>query len=268
MSGITKNESWEYGLEISNSSNSTDFANFSGTREYLQWMDHGALKRQLGISIALCSISVITNTISIGAICHIPGKWNNNFILLINLAVCDAMGALAYLVDILSKVYIRWAAGTVDDTTYLMTATHLTSLGHIFFVLFYLAAALTLLVFAVHRYIAICTPVRYVYVATSQKIWLSLAGVWLVAGGVSLSGTCVYTFINHGTHDYCFIWNYIWPGILLVICCSIVVLYVAVLNRLNVRARRLRNDSQIEQNYQWFNTTLILIMSLIVSILP
>ncbi|CAH1799210.1 unnamed protein product [Owenia fusiformis] len=224
----------------------------------------GRLERQLAISLTLCLLAVCANILSIAAVLHIPGRWNYNNLLIINLSVADAFGAISHLLDVVSRCFIMWYSQRVPTEAIM----YIIMSGIVFFVFFYFASALTLLVAAIHRYIAICSPLSYNDLCTKNKTLIALVCIWCVSGLFALPGYCATAYAYSGKDDSCYIWNYVWPPPIVAIVFSMVILYCMVIVRLRRRAAILRSEHQVEQNYQWFLSTVIMASILVISFIP
>ncbi|CAH1779703.1 unnamed protein product, partial [Owenia fusiformis] len=280
----------------------------------------------------LCFIAVLANIISIFAIRQIPGKMTANHLMFVNLSVADAFAALMYYLWIVSIVLISW------KESHLRVIFYMTYLTHAGYVLFYVASNLSLLMFAIYRYLAIYRPISFSDVSSLCKICGSLTGVWIVSVLIAWPGTfplfvrppqpCIYTetasrgmttnptiVLHTSAADDKFIaanstertpttvqfeegigysdvrtncdstqefvespgmsfenlynyWNYIWPGVMILSFLTIVVLYILVSRYLHRRSARWRSERNMDENLYAFITTVFLMTTLTISIVP
>ncbi|CAH1780552.1 unnamed protein product [Owenia fusiformis] len=226
--------------------------------QILQQKQDAQLMRQIVISSVLCFVSLTLNIVSAVAVRFINGAMVSNHMLFLNLCLSNVLVSLAYFMQTVSKVMFEWSAFSIKVIFFTWI------LSYAFFVMFYCASAFTLLAFAVTRYLAIYKPMIYTEVATKKKVIVYLCLVWLASFLISIPGACLFFTKS----DKCDIWNYIWPSFLVVTIIVIICLYVSICRYLRNRSARWCRQLRMDENRQALVTTLILMVSLIISLVP
>ncbi|CAH1799031.1 unnamed protein product [Owenia fusiformis] len=225
------------------------------------------IERLVPITSVLFVISTILNFVSIAAIISAPEKHTGKHILFLNLAIADTLGAFSCYLDTIYYMNFYWNHNSNVTINFVLAIVQ-----RQLFVLFYLASALTLLVFVSLRHIAICRPTKFNIVGTSYRIRIYVVCIWITSVILSLPPYChileMYHPVSVHTRVLCDSWNFIWPGVLLFTFVIIMGLYISISLRLRQRSQRLRNEHQLEENCVALVTTVILMTTLILSLLP
>ncbi|CAH1798889.1 unnamed protein product [Owenia fusiformis] len=225
------------------------------------------LLRLLISAAVLCVIAVFFNVFSIVAIYCIPSGQNMHTTLFMNLSIADTLGAIACFLEMFAKVYFQW---NKTKSNIIAVTFHVTVIGYMFFfVMFYIVSALTLLLFAVARYIAIFRPLSFNKIGNRQKTICLVLAIWVLSALMSSPAFCVVVEVHYSIAlPSCDYWNYIWPSIVFVVFLIITCLYIKVTHDLHVRCIRMRAESSTKDNFRALITTIILISMLILSLLP
>ncbi|CAH1800526.1 unnamed protein product [Owenia fusiformis] len=222
---------------------------------------NGELVRLISISTILCFLATMANLISVISICHIPGRLTANQLLFLNLSITDILAAFFTYTEALSMVTFYWVDISLNFSFYLRY------MGYILFVWFYCTSALTLLIFAICRYVAIYRPIGYTDVFTVKKIGVALIMIWIISAMLSLPGMCFF-FDYNTKHVACELWNYFWPCAILLSPIVTLFLYIRVSRYLRTRSARWRSEHGADENYHAFLTTIMLMVTLTLSLLP
>ena len=217
----------------------------------------------------ICCVCVLFNGLSIGAMLNIRSpQWSCHHMLLLNLAVCDIVGAV-----------LLWM---YHNSPALFPHFHITTLSHCVFVSMVLVApfiltlcnsSCNLLLLAVNLYLAICHPLlsivsRGVLRAMMAVIWmasLTLASIPLIIM-LSLNHThnCAAYAVDMGVKSL-----EISAYVLMAVIFIAIVLYVRIYHVISrYRSVGHHHRHEANRNYKAFLTTLLLAGSLFIFWLP
>ncbi|CAH1780847.1 unnamed protein product [Owenia fusiformis] len=141
------------------------------------------------LSTLLCAISVLTNSLTTIIVIYLP-KQTPFSKLFVNLAICDILGTFAiYIGDGFYRAGIHWNLLSLERLNSIFIV------AGICFNLLFLTSTVTLLVFAIMRFIAIKKPHLFkLYFASSKKILIYICLCWIISTCVAFpSIICEYT---------------------------------------------------------------------------
>ncbi|CAH1781754.1 unnamed protein product [Owenia fusiformis] len=217
------------------------------------------------ISSLLCASSVAANVIAIVTIYNIPGTMSVNHLLFINLSIADLLGTLSTYLETVFRAGLHWDVisnwGHYNDVVVI---------GYTGFAFFYIEASLTLLIFAIMRFIAIKFPMKYNVLFTKVRVCECMGISWIGSGIVAIPGIFGLSIIkqNLQTNLEFKYWNYVWPAVVIIIFLCVISLYSTVSKRLLQRRASAVSRNQARDNYGAFITTVILMSTLVVSSMP
>ena len=218
---------------------------------------------------------ILFNILSIGAMLNIRGHRTVHHVLLLNLAVCDMVGAvLLWMYYNSPLIFPHFQITTVAHCLFITTvivAPYILSLCNSF---------LSLLILAINQYLAICNPFWSATKVTKRKACICIICVWSISIFLAITPAFLMLAMTRIQHCAMFatdmgvrsleICAYALAGLIIIIVALYARVYrkILVYRRDQSQIRRNRNGQDSEGNYKAFITTAILTGTLVLFWLP
>ncbi|CAH1780840.1 unnamed protein product [Owenia fusiformis] len=167
-------ESFNFAMMAGNLSNSSD-GNFSFNFDMFKLESDTSIITFTILSTILCATAIIANFATMLIVIFLP-KQTPFTKLFVNLAICDILGTLAiYVGDVAFRAGTHWNVA-------IETCNMLFKIGGTCFSLFFFTSAVTLLVFAIMRFIGITKPHSFKPLFEStKKVALYIVLCWFIS---------------------------------------------------------------------------------------
>jgi len=273
--GQLGNSDLELDLEVLNNINGSLLSNslwpFLQPYNWREDAHRQLLQPEYIIMLVLCLVALVTNVLSIVAICNVKRFLTTHMKLIMNLAVSDILIVFSIFILIMNKVYNQpLPIGITRPEDRMSKACFFATVNSVNIVAF-LITLLNLFAMAVDHYIAIMMPLHYARLLSKRRGNTLLLVLWILAsmGGFSNFLVGLIGYRDHSLFNYC---EYImydgYHAEMLIFVVTIVCLFtiVVIYTRLYFEVKKLQALAQLIPNYSFHNNKAMITTLLIIGI--